>query len=303
MREFEQALKRARTVNPPQPPLGQGESPHIERVQMDAANAGAGPRVSPVIAEHLARIAADVAPPTSGFTGFGPGSRLPLLEADFERFFAARGMGGRDGSGLKGSFRLLRTQLLAWMQDRGGRVLGVTSPGPSAGKSVTSLHLAFACARRTDQHVVLADFDFRRPSLANYLSARNFRSSLGYFRGECAIEDCLSRNESGNLEFLLTDRPTDMSAEYLSSQMMDEAMAILTRQGPDTILIADLPPIIGCDDTLAIMPKLDGVVLVVASGETKFDDMQAAAQRLPPEKLVSVVLNKAAGKPPTYGYE
>ncbi len=51
----------------------------------------------------------------------------------------------------------------------GWRVLGVTSPTPGCGKTLTAVNLAFSMARQPDQAVVLVDLDFQKPQVGNSL--------------------------------------------------------------------------------------------------------------------------------------
>ena len=54
-------------------------------------------------------------------------------------------------------------------QTRDLRVIAITSPGASDGKTVTSINLAGALARGAASRVLLIDADLRRPEVANQL--------------------------------------------------------------------------------------------------------------------------------------
>lgn len=279
MKEFEEALKRARE-NVAVPPVRERE---IEPVARRAAE---GTLPAP---ETSARPAADL-------------SHLPVLKANIGFFRENFGSRGGDSAAVDGAFRILRTRVLEAMKLRGGHILGITSPAAGAGKTVTAIHLALACARRAEQVVVLADFDYRRPAAAQYLDAAGFRPSLDYFRGQGAITDYLYRNEAGNLAYLLNDRPTEMSAEHLASSQFTQGLESLGKLSDNVLVICDLPPMTGCDDTLAVLPQLDGVLLVVASGESRFAHVEEALSLIPKQKLIGTVLNKAAAGSTAYEY-
>ena len=51
----------------------------------------------------------------------------------------------------------------------GWKVLGITSPTPGCGKTLTAINLAFSIARQPDQSVLLVDLDFQKPQVANSL--------------------------------------------------------------------------------------------------------------------------------------
>lgn len=290
MREFEEALKRARAGLAPgaaaTPPPAQPAAP---------AAAQASPQALPQPLTPAARPTATPAAPVA-LTSFPP------LSANVAFFRENFGSHGGDSAVVDGSFRILRTRVLEAMRARGGQVLGVTSPAPGAGKTVTAIHLALACARRAEQAVVLADFDFRRPAVAQYLDATGFKPSVDYFRGQGRAQDYLYRNEAGNLLYMLTDRATEMSAEHLASSRFTRALEELSGLAENALVICDLPPLTGCDDTLAVLPQLDGVLLVVAAGESRFNHLEEAVSLLPKEKLVGTVLNKAPTAPTAYDY-
>ncbi|MEM9421343.1 MAG: hypothetical protein AAF986_02360, partial [Pseudomonadota bacterium] len=258
MKEFEQALQRARSlVNAPDTApadkkssldIGLDIGPDVGTTPPSPHEGDENPTIVGVTGKPFAP-PTEISPTTHGFgDGLGDSSNLQQLDADMDQFKASFGADGQGGRNIDGAFRLLRTQVLASMKDRQGKILGITSAAPGAGKSFTSIHLAMACARRSEQQAVLADFDFRRPSIASYLGAVDFPSSLGYFRGDGPLEQFLTRNETGNLRYLLTDRSSELSAEYLASPKMADALNMLTAGPKDTIVVADLPPLIGCDD-------------------------------------------------------
>src|SRR6185312_10982791 len=62
-------------------------------------------------------------------------------------------------------FRTLRTRLNHLQTLQPLHTLVVTSASPAEGKSFTAVNLALTQAQLTDKRVVLADFDFRRPSV------------------------------------------------------------------------------------------------------------------------------------------
>src|SRR5581483_9269843 len=65
------------------------------------------------------------------------------------------------------AFRMLRTNFDCVNLDRGARMLMVTSALQGEGKSTTTANLAVALAR-SGKHVLLVDFDLRRPTIARF---------------------------------------------------------------------------------------------------------------------------------------
>jgi len=220
-------------------------------------------------------------------------SRFAPSDADFLRFEERFGIGPDQRSTFDSAFRIVRTQVLQAIKDRGGQVIGITSPSSRNGKTVSSIHLARACARRAEQTVVLADLNLQRPLLAGYLDAREFRSGIGFFRGEGRSEDYLTHVEDSNLLLFLSDRGTSQSAELLASDRLKQGLEAFRSVAPETVVICNLPPILGSDDVMTIMPQLDGVVMVVAAGETGFKEAEEAVKLIPREKMLCALLNKS----------
>ena len=222
-------------------------------------------------------------------------SRFPVSDADFERFEMRFGIGPGQQSTFNNAFRMVRTQILQELQQNDGQIIGVTSPTPRNGKTVCSIHLARACARRQGQAVVLADLNLQRPLLAGYLDARDFASGIGYLRGEGSAENYLTRVGNTNLLLFMSDRGTSQSAELLSSSRLRDGLRAFRNIAPGTVVIVNLPPIIGSDDVMSVLPELDGVIMVAAAGESKFGEIEEAAKMIPKEKLLCALLNKAKG--------
>lgn len=222
-------------------------------------------------------------------------SRFPVSDADFERFEMRFGIGPGQQSTFDNAFRMVRTQILQDLQQKDGQVIGITSPAPRNGKTVCSIHLARACARRPGQAVVLADLNLQRPLLAGYLDARDFASGIGFFRGEGPADKYLNRVSNSNLLLFMSDRGTSQSAELLSSSRLRDGLRAFRDVAPGTVVILNLPPIIGSDDVMSVLPELDGVILVAAAGESKFGEVDEAAKMIPKDKMLCALLNKAKG--------
>ena len=79
------------------------------------------------------------------------------------------------------------------MDQNNWAVVGVTSPTAECGKSVIAANLAFSAARQPDLDVLLADFDLRRPRIAQYLGVPvRGGGMLGLLRNRADIEGCLT---------------------------------------------------------------------------------------------------------------
>ena len=59
------------------------------------------------------------------------------------------------------------------------------------------------------------------------------------------------------------------------------------------LIVLDLPPMLPSDDTIALAPQLDCLLLVAAIGLSKATEVEACTRQLDPDQLLRVVVNKA----------
>jgi Mrp family chromosome partitioning ATPase len=70
-------------------------------------------------------------------------------------------------------------------------------------------------------------------------------------------------------------------------------VADLREKYASRIVIFDLPPVLNTDDAIAVLPKMDCVLMVVGDGVSTSADIEESLRLVPDEKLLGVVLNKA----------
>ena len=197
-------------------------------------------------------------------------------------------------------YDILRTQVLQSMSVAGWKILGVTSPTPGCGKTVTAVNLAFSIGRQEDQSVVLADMDLQKPQVANCLGLTAHGEGLLDILEEranlrsVAIPVCVGNQRIS----VISTRRTRVSSELMGSRAMRSLLQEL-RNGQN-IAILDLPPLLSSDDVLSVLPQIDCVMLVTAVGLSKPSDVEACVTHLQTSQLVRVVLNKAPDTPAYY---
>jgi protein-tyrosine kinase len=193
-------------------------------------------------------------------------------------------------------YRLLRTQLLTRMQAHGWNKIGITSSGPKAGKTLTSINLALSIARDESQHVVLIDADLRKSSTAEDLGLNGDVGLIDYLSSDLALEAvAVTPRNIPNLMIVPGRRidPTASTPEALRTAKMQN---LLRGFGADTIVIVDLPPVVVGDDVITVAAHLDGMLLVIEEGGTDVEELQQAAKLLEDFNLLGSVLNKSMEK-------
>ena len=200
-------------------------------------------------------------------------------------------------------FDMLRTQTLQAMDAAGSKILGITSPTPGCGKTVTAVNLAFSIARQAERSVLLMDLDFQKPRVAPCLGFQSDYGVLGVLHERSSLDEFVVRVRVGN-EYLLV-LPTSSStgsAELMASQAMALLFQDLKRSYELQIIIVDLPPILSSDDVLAVLPLIDCVLLVVGVGTTKVSEIEECTKHLRSTEVVRIAVNKVPNADTAYGY-
>jgi protein-tyrosine kinase len=223
------------------------------------------------------------------------GMRFPVVELDPVHLELNRIVSHESGNPFAIGFDVLRTRVLQIMRSRGWQTLMVTSPTMGCGKTVTAINLAISMARQQSCFAVLADCDFRKPHVAQYLGFKPERDLYDVITGEATLADAMrgiSVVESG-FGVLATRSVVPRPSEVLSSPEMKSVVAAIRGLSPETIAIFDLPPLLVADDVLAFMPEIDGVLLVAAAGQSTHSEFQHCLHSIPEEKLIGPVLTKS----------
>lgn len=199
-------------------------------------------------------------------------------------------------------FDMLRTQILQSMGTKGAKVLGLTSPTPKCGKTLTAVNLAFSIARQPDHSVVLVDMDSHKPQIANCLGLRPVdRGVLDVLEGQTMLQDSVVPVRAGDQRMVvLPSAAARGSSELMSSSAMRNLLQDL-RKDYD-IVILDLPPMLSGDDVIAVLPYIDYVLLVAAVGLTKTTEVDECMRHLQPSQLLRLILNKATDTTASYYY-
>ncbi|MDB5897339.1 MAG: wzc [Ramlibacter sp.] len=225
---------------------------------------------------------------------------LPLDRAHLERY---RIVALDQDNPYRREFDLLRTQVLQKMQENGWRTIAVTSPSVQSGKTMIAANLALSIAHHPSRTALLVDFDLRRPCVAASLGLPPQRVSLNeVLAGTARLSDAILRVGIPRFQTLLTHRKIAGAAEMLASDKVSSIIASLRDDHPDRIVIFDLPPVAAVDDVIAVLPKVDCVLLVVASGASSRREIEESQRHLGRANILGTVINKVSDKLPQNDY-
>lgn len=191
-------------------------------------------------------------------------------------------------------FDMLRTQVLQAMEVKDWTILGITSPTPGCGKTVTTVNLAFSIARQPERSVLLVDLDLRKPHVANCLGINPTDGVLSVLENQTTLANATIRARVGNnsLMVLPTEASSTGSSDRMASRAMSDLLQQIKRDYRSQIILLDLPPILLSDDVLAILPQLDCLLLVTAVGTTTTAEIEECSKHLQSTEILRIVLNK-----------
>ena len=218
---------------------------------------------------------------------------VDLLRLDRFHLEQHRIVGLDQNNPLRQSFDLLRTQVLQKMQEHGWRTVAVTSPSVASGKTVVSINLAMSIAHHPSKSALLVDFDLRRPTVASYLGLPPGNSLNEVLSGEIELAHAIRNVGIPGLQVLATQRRVNGAADVLASDRVSHLISGLRNESPDRIVVIDLPPVTAVDDVIAVLPRVDCVLVVIGSGSSTTREIEEAKRHLARFNVVGVAVNMA----------
>jgi len=202
------------------------------------------------------------------------------------------------------SMRSLYANIRFLNSDQAIRSLVISSAVPGEGKSTTALHLAEAAAAM-GQQVLLVDADLRCPQVHTRLELSNLRGLSHVLTGAVGLRQVIQRSPTDKNLYIITAGaiPPD-PVKLLSSNRMQALMQQL--HGRFSLVIYDMPPILGFADSSLLAAHTDGMVLVVGLGKTnKASVIQALdTLKIAPISILGLVANGIRSyTTQTYGYD
>ncbi|MBB6389895.1 capsular exopolysaccharide synthesis family protein [Microbacterium thalassium] len=221
---------------------------------------------------------------------------IPISESlgGDSRLFDPKSSGRGKGTGFAVSeaLRALRTNLQFMDVDNPPRVLVVTSPLPSDGKSTIAANLALTLAA-SGQSVVLVDGDLRRSTVAKTMGIPGGAGLSDVLAGRAKLTDVLQRTpRSPNLFILTSGSAPPNPSEVLGSERMHHVLDDLSQHA---FVIVDAPPLLPVTDGAVLTHQADGALLVLTIGKTTYEllDRSLDALRKSSGRALGLVLNRA----------
>jgi polysaccharide biosynthesis transport protein len=207
-------------------------------------------------------------------------------------------------SQMSEAFRALRTSLLLSQADHPPQVILMTSALPREGKTTAAVNLAVTLAQLGDK-TLLVDADLRKPGINRALSLVDGKHAglSSYLAGVSSLDLITVPHPAiTNLDAIPTGPIPPNPADLLSSRRLTELIAEL--RGRYKFVVIDSPPIMAATDAVILSVLVDGVLMVVRSGETPKEAFTRTRDLLNGVKcrLLGAVLNAVDASSPDYYY-
>lgn len=169
--------------------------------------------------------------------------------------------------------------------------IGVVSPRRRDGATTVAACASLGLARAFDEPVLHVEANVYSPGLGRLLSVTNAPGLAAVARGRLALEGAWYDTELPRLRVILAgdgERP-DMD------QVRAAIDAIVDASHPwPRFIVVDVPPLLDHPEAGALLARMDRVVAVVRSGETRRSDVQHLVESLEPfgERFAGCVLNR-----------
>ena len=200
------------------------------------------------------------------------------------------------------AYKVLRTRVLQRMNQNGWTTLGVTSPTPDNGKTLTAINLSISLARKLDYTVMLVDVDFQRPSVYSYFGLQPAYGLSDHLSGQVKFGDLLINPGIERLVILPERGTKESSSELLSSTRMERLIDEVKSRYSSRLVIFDLPPVLVGDDVLAFSNLVDATLLVVEEDRSTDEDVRRSMELLENANFMGAVLNKSKSQVEGEGY-
>lgn len=206
------------------------------------------------------------------------GARLPLVIFDAPHSMLAE------------QFRQLRSRLQYAANLDTTRSLLVTSAGGGDGKTVVATNLAAGLALN-GRRILLVDANFRRPELHNVFGVANETGFSDVLNALDQFEQCVLESTVPNLSVLPSGPRPGNPTELLESQLLIDFIDRALEEYDHVIF--DTGPLPLVSETIALAPRVDGVVTVVRASRNSRGLLQRVRDTLRQVKAehVGVVLN------------
>lgn len=197
-------------------------------------------------------------------------------------------------------FKILKGQILFAKKESPIRTIMITSAFPNEGKTFTASNLAVSLAQGINEHALLVDCDFRRPTLHKMFGYSNNVGLQEFLTGKKELPDLLIRTKIDKLSLLTAGTLPPNPSELLSSSKVRELFEELKTRYHDRYIVIDAAPSHGVSEVNILAKYVDAVIFVVMHGQTPRDIVKESIEKIGRENILGIVFNGHDKKNKTY---
>lgn len=170
------------------------------------------------------------------------------------------------------AYKSIRTNLIALLDRSNKKIITVSSPNASEGKSTSSINTAISLSQ-LNKKIILVDTDAHRPSIHNKLKLDNTHGLMSVISGTAALDEAVKKYNP--FLDILTVGPVPQNATEVFSSPEFEALLNDLKEKYDYVIL-DAPPVNLLSDALVIGQKSDGIVFIIRAGITTHESLRKA---------------------------
>ena len=199
------------------------------------------------------------------------------------------------------AYRVIRTSVQFAQAGKELKTIAITSCTPNEGKSMTIANLAIVLTQ-AGKSVLIMDCDMRNPTVHKNFNLSNKVGLSSCISMGTAVADAVQETAIEGLDALTAGVIPPNPSELLGSERMQNILQ-RAKEEYDYVLI-DTPPVMPVTDALIVSRFVDGLILVIDSGEIKVEMARDVKNQLVHSgaNILGVVLNKVRSEHHGYGY-
>lgn len=169
----------------------------------------------------------------------------------------------------------------------------VASAVPKEGKTFTAVNLALSLARERDFEVLLVDGDTAKSDITRTLGLEGRPGLMDVLvDDQHRPADVIVRTDVPNLSVVPAGTRQPLAPELFGSQRMEHVLAGLDDRGArQRLLVFDSSPLLAASDSQVLLTHMGQVVMVVAAGRTRQQEVRLALASTAQSQYVGLILN------------
>ncbi|HEX7326318.1 MAG TPA: AAA family ATPase [Rhodanobacteraceae bacterium] len=171
----------------------------------------------------------------------------------------------------------------------------VTSAVPGEGKTFTTVSLALSLAREPDFEVLLVDGDVPKSDITRRLGLEDRPGLMDVLADESREpSEVVVHTDVPNLLVVPAGGQNALGSELFGGRRMDYVLEAFGHSRRPRLVVFDSPPLLAISDAPVLVSHMGQVVMVVAAGHTRQQDVRSALESLAGSQYVGLILNKSS---------